>query len=114
LLQHRDNILHQCRGWAHTNKEVERLLPQLQSLLDQQTLADGSRPALPLARSVEAGAVTAAAAAASKPTRRRSAAAAAAASVSPVIAEDEEPSDLDVDPDAGAADHDAEIDHADF
>ena len=115
-VQHRANILHQCRGWAKTNKEVERLLPQLEAMLDKQTLADGSRPVLPVARSVEAGAEAADAAAAAvagprRQTRSSSAAAAAAATVDDADADEQ----LDAPEEAAADDEEAEAaDQEDF
>ena len=113
-VQHRANILHQCRGWAKTNKEVERLLPQLEAQLEKQTLADGSRPVLPVARSVEAGAeaADAAAAAAAAPrrhTRSSSAAAAAAATVDDADADKQ----LDAPEEAAADDEELEAEAAD-
>jgi len=111
-VQHRANILQQCRGWAKTNKEVERLLPQLEAQLDKQCLADGSRPVLPVARSVEAGAEAANAAAAAAPrrhTRSSSAAAAAAATVDDADADEQ----LDAPEEAAADDEELEAEAAD-
>jgi hypothetical protein len=75
---HRDNIMHQCRGWAQKNPGVAALLPQLEEQLNKQTLADGSRPVLPVKKpQAESASAAAAAASASAPSKRGKKAAAA-------------------------------------
>jgi hypothetical protein len=68
---HRANIMKQCREWATRNKAVEQLLPQLQELLDQQTLADGSRPVLPVTANGSPAAAAVATPAAAAPAKKK-------------------------------------------
>jgi hypothetical protein len=82
---HRDNIMHQCRGWAQKNPGVAALLPQLEEQLNKQTLADGSRPVLPV-KKPQAESASAAAASATPKRGKKAASAKAAASASAAAA----------------------------